>query len=56
MDQALASEVFGKQWLPDVSIQPPHLPGTSAATPDHSTPSTNDRGARRAPGAAYRRP
>jgi hypothetical protein len=46
MDQSLATQVFGKRWMPDVTILPPHLPDLGPATPDHltpdhSTPSTN---------------
>jgi hypothetical protein len=54
MDQALASQVFDKQWMPDVALQPPHLVETSS--PDHSTPSRTDRGAigKQAPDAISR--
>jgi hypothetical protein len=48
MDQALAKEVFGKQWMPDVALQPPHLIETRS--PDRSTPSRTDRGAIGRPG------
>ena len=41
MDQSLARQVFGKRWMPDVSIQPPHLVKPGSGTPDHSAPSTN---------------
>jgi len=41
MDQSLASEVFGKRWMPDVSLEPPRLPKPEPSTADVSTPSTN---------------
>jgi len=40
MDEALATQVFGKRWMPDVSIQPPRLPNPGSGTPD-TTSSTN---------------
>jgi hypothetical protein len=41
MDQSLARQVFGKRWMPDVTLQPPHLPMPDSGTADSSTPSTN---------------
>ena len=41
IDQSLAGEVFGKRWMPDVSLEPPRLPKPDSSTADISTPSTN---------------
>jgi hypothetical protein len=41
MDQSLATQVFGKPWMPDVSIRPPHLPTPDSDTPDPAAPSTH---------------
>ncbi|MPZ41579.1 MAG: hypothetical protein GEU95_26745 [Rhizobiales bacterium] len=41
IDQSLARQVFGKRWMPDVTIRPPHLPKPGSGTPDNSALSTN---------------
>jgi Putative metallopeptidase len=41
MDQSVATRVFGKRWMPEVGIQPPHLPNPGSGPPDNSTLSTN---------------
>jgi hypothetical protein len=37
IDESLAKEVFGKQWIPDVNGRPPHRPEPAFGTRDDST-------------------
>jgi hypothetical protein len=41
LDQRLASHVFGKRWMPDVTMRPPQLVKHGDSTPEDPLPSTN---------------